>query len=174
MIQPTHPSDLHWIILCLATESDRPDEWPPIAQTIENRRLSGRWGHTYRDVVLARKQFSAFNEFTVLSRARITERSIFENAARALRDSVRLIEAAIYVRTVDTNHDTRAGSRGGTFDPRISPTTLHYYSPVSMKPPGSAPIWAAVDESGKPLHATRLYTPDGIDKNRFVFAEGVA
>lgn len=60
MIEPT---DLDWLALCLVTESNRPKEWPYIAQVIENRRKTGRWGDTYRSVILAPKQFSAFNSY---------------------------------------------------------------------------------------------------------------
>lgn len=58
------PTDYDWLALCLCTESNNPAEWPAIAQVIENRCRTERWGRTYRDVILARMQFSAFNVFT--------------------------------------------------------------------------------------------------------------
>lgn len=146
MIEPT---DLDWLALCLVTESNRPEEWPAIAQVIENRRGDRRWGNTYRAVILAVKQFSAFND---VSRAR-PSREIWRAVAKD-QDTLLLLHAAEYIgKGFDhwTNDITRA--------------TLHYYSPVSMKPPGSKPPWAA--------QAKRLYTPPGIDPERFVFAEGV-
>jgi hypothetical protein len=148
MIEPT---DLDWLALCLCTESNRPEEWPAIAQVIENRLRSGRWGSTLRDVVLAPGQFSAFNVYRRaehLTDARAGE--IFGHRAKS-QAPLLLMRSA----------------RGDWSGPwaGISKETLHYYSPVSMKPPGSKPAWAA--------QAERLYTPPGLDPERLIFAEGV-
>lgn len=159
MIEPT---DLDWLALCLVTESNLPSEWPFIAQVIENRRATGRWGHSYREVILAPMQFSAFNESRHLS----FTVARFRRAATS-QDTLLLMHAARYVGIafpgpVDATVTVYrwVGSDG------ITPTTLHYYSPMSMKPAGSKPAWA---DSAK-----RLYTPEGVDPNRLVFAEAVA
>lgn len=143
------PMDLDWLALCLVTESNRPEEWPAIAQVIENRLKTGRWGKTLRDVVLAPMQFSAFNRYMPPDPRRGTP-GMFRTMARS-EDALLLMHAA----------------RGDWSGPwaGITKETLHYYSPVSMKPPGSKPAWAA--------QAKRVYTPPGIDPERFVFAEGV-
>lgn len=154
MIEPT---DLDWLALCLVTESNRPAEWPYIAQVIENRRKTGRWGDTYRSVVLAPMQFSAFNPWTKRHSAEnFPDLHVYAMVA-ANESTLLLMRAATFVAENSNPQDS--------FSLVISPTTLHYFSPVSMKPPGSQPPWAA--------NASRLYTPRGADPERFVFAEGV-
>jgi hypothetical protein len=152
MIEPT---DLDWLALCLCTESNRPEEWPCIAQVIENRLKSGRWGKTYTSVVLARSQFSAFNAHT---RAPFPKREddptflsdVFRSMTHA-QDALLLMRAAAFV---------GSAGPGDYWTSTVSRETLHYYSPASMKPPAAA-------------QAERLYTPPGLDPERFVFAEGV-
>lgn len=167
------PTDLDWLALCLVTESNRPDEWSAIAQVIENRRRTGHWGSTYKSVVLAPMQFSAFNVLTG-SRGDVRPETlgsrVFERLAKE-ESPLLLMHSAIWVYRA-----VRLIAPGTieTIYPPITPATLHYYSPVGMRPVGSAPFWAAIDAKGKPLHAKRLYTPDGIDPERFVFAEEVA
>lgn len=154
MIEPT---DLDWLALCLVTESNRPEEWPAIAQVIENRRRIGRWGNTYRDVVLAPMQFSAFNAYTKPGNKFHLDETIFNGLCVRLGQHLVLMHAAAFC---------AAGPIvKGEWCHDISSATFHYWSPVSMKPPGSSPPWAA--------QAKRLYTPPGIDPERFVFAEGV-
>jgi len=147
------PTDADWLALCLVTESDRPAEWPAIAQVIENRLKSGRWGPNYREVVLARKQFSAFN---VVS-GRLTSLTYSEAWGIVAREQgqLLLVHAGQFV--------GRAMASG--WMSAITPATLHYYSPVSMRPAGSRPAWAKA--------AKRLYTPPGLEPERFVFAEAV-
>lgn len=161
MIEPT---DLDWLALCLVTESNRPEEWPYIAQVIENRRKSGPWGTTYSGVVLARKQFSAFNDFTSSKESHFHEETIFSAIATRIGNALLLMRAAAFV---GTNQPSAALAMAGVhgWAEAISMKTLHYYSPISMKPAGSKPPWAA--------SAKRLYTPAGVDPARFVFAEGV-
>jgi hypothetical protein len=156
------PTDQDWLALALVTESNRPEEWPFIAQVIENRVRSGRWGKSYRDVVLARLQFSAFNVFTdPPGDPHLGTRLMFGVMARR-EDALLLMHAAAFVEA----GEPRAGLSGiQLWAGEISDATLHYFSPVSMKPPGSKPAWAAT--------AKRLYTPGGVDPERFIFAEGV-
>lgn len=148
MIEPT---DLDWLALCICTESNRPEEWPYIAQVIENRRRTGRWGSTLRSVILAPMQFSAFNWSTKAPQDPHLGTAAMFGAMARRQNPLLLMHAA----------------RGDWSGPwaGISKETLHYYSPVSMKPVGSKPAWAA--------QAKRLYTPTGVDPNRFIFAEGV-
>lgn len=154
MIEPT---DLDWLALCLVTESNRPEEWPAIAQVIENRRRAPRWGDTYKTVVLARMQFSAFNLFTKAPPDQYLGTAMMFRVVAGKEDALLLMHAAAFCADVEARQDL--------WDVAISAKTLHYYSPVSMKPPGSKPPWAA--------SAKRLYTPAGVDPERFVFAEGV-
>lgn len=152
------PTDAEWLALCLVTESNRPDEWPHIAQVIENRRATGRWGDTYRDVILAPKQFSAFNDYTKVRNPRLTSdefgmQHCFYEIAKEQSD-VLLMRAAAFVSLDDA-----------VWSGEISRTTFHYWSPVSMVPKGRKPAWTE--------DAKRVYTPNGVDPERFVFAEGV-
>lgn len=153
------PTDLDWLALCLVTESNRPSEWPYIAQVIENRRKTGRWGDTHRSVVLAPMQFSAFNGRVKPGRRDSENPPDFDLIFGLMADHespLLLMHAAAMVN----------GEEADAFSLVISAATLHYYSPVSMKPAGSKPAWAASTK--------RLYTPAGVDSERFVFAEGVA
>lgn len=161
MIEPT---DLDWLALCLCTESNRPEEWPYIAQVIENRRRTRRWGDTYKSVVLARKQFSAFDLFTEPHGDPHLGTCGMLVAMLRREDTLSLMRAAMMCQAKITEADETGREPG--WELGITRTTLHYYSPVSMKPPGAKPAWAA--------SAKRLYTPRGISPDRFVFAEGVA
>lgn len=151
------PTDLDWLALCLVTESNRPNEWPYLAQVIENRRRTGRWGDTYRDVVTAKQQFSAFNG-RIGSRGQLVapDYDLVFGLMADQESPLLLMHAAAMVN----------GEEADAFTLVISAATRHYYSPISMKPAGSRPAWAA--------SAKRLYTPTGVDPERFVFAEGVA
>lgn len=161
MIEPT---DLDWLALCLVTESNRPEEWPYIAQVIENRRSSGRWGKTFRDVVLARKQFSGFNGVSGRLKGSASSVQLPDLEAWnivAIRMSTLLLMRA----AASIGVGPRPSEQDRVFSFKISPETLHYFSPVSMVPAGSKPPWAK--------DAKRLYTPPGVDEERFVFAESV-
>lgn len=149
------PTDLDWLALCLVTESNRPKEWSAIAQVIENRRETGRWGDSYMSVVTAKRQFSAFNgrSATALSFDLMTSHE----------SPIVLMHAAVFV--TENEPGAPLSDPSQTWTLVISAATLHYYSPISMKPSGSKPAWAS--------SAKRLYTPPWIDPERFVFAEGV-
>ncbi len=161
------PTDLDWLALCLVTESNRPAEWPYIAQVIENRRKTGRWGHTCQSVVTARMQFSAFNAFTAGGNpSYVGSAAMFDTMARREAPVLLMRAAAMVAEETFASESPDGNIPAQTFSLVISAATLHYYSPVSMKPPGSKPAWAA--------SAKRLYTPSAIDPSRFVFAEAVA
>lgn len=150
----------HWLGLCLITESNRPEEWPYIAWVIRNRVESGRFRHTYESVILQPKQFSAFNKYTGSG---ATEYSKF-SPVQIFRDKARgyaYIELLFHA--VDVAKEIISLPRKESPFPI---TVCHYYSPVSMIPRGSRPAWAA--------SAKRLFTPKGIDPDRFIFADGVA
>lgn len=151
------PADQDWLALCLCTESNRPEEWPCIAQVIENRLKSGRWGSTLRDVILSPMQFSAFND--VSRKLSSMTYTVAWNSVASGQPRLLLVVAA-------RGDWFKAWTGTIPAESGISPATTHYYSPVSMVPAGRKPAWAA--------SASRLYTPDGIDPQRFIFAEGVA
>lgn len=150
----------HWLGLCLLTESNRPEEWPYVAWTIRNRVESGRFRHTYESVILQPMQFSAFNKYTKtdskIGYSGFSPVQIFRDKARGYT----YIEALFHA--VDLAEYVISQPRSEAPFPI---TVCHYWSPVSMVPRGSAPNWAK--------SAKKLFTPVGIDPQRFVFAEGV-
>lgn len=145
----------HWVGLCLVTESNRPEEWPYIAWVIRNRLDSHRFRHTYETVILQPSQFSAFNKWTV-GAANINPLTIFRQMVRGYTWVERIFQASDVALSV-----IRADRKDAPFPM----TVCHYWSPVSMRPPGRKPPWAS--------SAKRLFTPEGIEPERFVFADGV-
>jgi hypothetical protein len=158
------PLEHHLLALCLATESNQRSEWPLIAAVIQNRVRSKRYPDTFPGVILQRSQFSAFNVATRKGfDASVSETWpwVFRQVAKSAKVDALLLAYAI-------DHAAKmieADADGHRLSVLISPQTMHYWSPVSMKPAGSRPAWAP--------QASRLYTPEGIDPQRFVFAENV-
>lgn len=151
-----HPAPHHWVGLCLVTESNLMHEWGYIAWVIRNRVDSGRFKHSYEQVILQPWQFSAFNKWTTM-KDKADPMTVFRLMSRGYYWSERLFHAVDVAREViHADRDMEAP---------FSINVCHYWSPVSMRPPGSAPKWK--DD------AKRLFTPEGVDPNRFVFAEGV-
>src|SRR5436190_14512800 len=64
-----------WFGLCARSESDRPNEWPPLLTVMRNRLEAPGWPKTAVGVVRQRLQFSYFNE---------TSREVSEERAWAL------------------------------------------------------------------------------------------
>lgn len=164
-----------WLGLCLITESSREDEWPYVAAVIYNRVRSTRYPDTYRDVILQPWQFSYFNPWTVPDKVwsrrktgetMISDYAIWRQVAEGKRNPLLLVRACVwsdaFIYDLDGGRPF-AGTDAAEYD--ITPDTLHYYSPRSMVPAGTRPRWAR--------QAKRLYTPEGVDPERFVFAEGV-
>lgn len=146
----------HWLGLCLVTESNRPSEWPYIAWVVRNRLDSHRFRHTYESIILQPYQFSAFNKWTT-GTGIADPLTVFNNMVRGYSWVERIFHAT------DTALNVIQADRSK--DAPFPITVCHYWSPVSMRPPGRKPAWA--DD------AKRLFTPEGIDPNRFVFADGV-
>jgi hypothetical protein len=151
---PLLPLPHHWLALCLVTESNRPPEWPYIAQVIANRASSKRYPNSLRDVIRQPMQFSAFNETIKLADLQAF-RGVFER-------HVKPVGVVHYSHALDWAVDWVGAL---VISEAITLSTLHYWSPVSMRPRGSRPAWAKT--------AKRLYTPEGVDPDRFVFAEEV-
>lgn len=151
----TYPASHHWVGLCCLTESNRPYEWPYIAWVIRNRLDSGKYKHTYEQVVLQPSQFSAFNKWQETEPL-----TIFQLVARGYHSIELLFHAVdIAAKVIYTPPDSASASRP-------FPTTVrHYFSPISMRPLGSKPSWYG--------QAKRVFTPEGLDPERFVFADGV-
>jgi hypothetical protein len=149
------PLDHHWLALCLCTESNRRTEWPLIAAVIQNRVRSKRYPDDWVGVILQRSQFSAFNAF------RQKGASLFRAMMTTLRIDPLMMAYAIDHAALMLERD----GDGHRISDLISPQTMHYFSPISMVPKGKAPAWAP--------SASRLYTPEGFDPQRFVFAEDV-
>lgn len=164
------PAD--WAGLCALTETNRPEEQEYVLWVIRNRVESPRFPDTYEEVILQPKQFSAFNEWHDLTPDRAFDALARRAICRHVLAAVHLAEEVLRQKDADLNgFAPLLMPKGEAFDVawaqarKSAHAVLHYYSPVSMKPAGSAPAWAK--------SAKRLFTPSGIDPQRFVFAEGV-
>lgn len=147
----TYTSSHHWVGLCCLTESNRPYEWPYIAWVIRNRLDSGKYKHTYEQVVLQPSQFSAFNKWQGTEPL-----TIFQRVSRGYHSIELLFHAVDIARKVIESGDN---------DRPFPITVRHYYSPISMRPLGRKPPWYE--------QAKKVFTPEGLDPERFVFADGV-
>lgn len=155
----SNPTETDWMALAMASESNEHHEWPYIGWVIRNRKTRRfRGAERFVDVILARKQFSYFDKWTAIDQpllhAQIWEHSMEGYAGRIYLDNRHEI-------TLCASSVINAMAWQAPFGVDV----LHYYSPVSMKPKGSKPAWEPT--------AKRLFTPSGVDPNRFVFAAGV-
>jgi hypothetical protein len=145
--------------------TNSPEEQEYVLWVIRNRVESGRFGKGYQGVVLRPSQFSAFNAWTDPAAKHPDPEKVFALISKqeghvALLSTVYLAEKVLRMpRHPERQEESLAPDNG------LPPAVMHYYSPVSMKPPGSRPPWAS--------SAKRLFAPPGIDPERFVFAEGV-
>jgi hypothetical protein len=165
------PLEHHLLGLCLCTESNRRKEWPLIAQVIYNRVASPRYPDTAVEVILQRAQFSAFNPYTK-SDHKMKPAEIFQ--AHFWKVAKPAGGAALLAYAIDhASKMVEADAEGQRISDLITPATLHYWSPVSLDPKTQhrdaegfrAPYWWPT--------ATRIYTPEGFDPERFRFAENV-
>lgn len=162
MPPPSSLRDLDWFALGLASESNQIHEWQYIAWAIKLRvEGKNRYPDTYRDVVLQPSQFSYFNLWTGKGGAQaLTDQEIWKLALKGYA-------GAIYTKHRNLLDNCAAIiSVAPIWQAPFPLDTLHYYSPVSMKPKGSKPAWLP--------SARLLITPSGVDPQRFVFAAGVA
>jgi hypothetical protein len=157
----TDPSPADWLALCLITESNQAHEWPFIAWTVRNRMASKKYPRTVEGVVLAPKQFSHFNAFIgfVGSKAELLEAVL---AGKATVGRVKPLSRSLYNLAIGAAVDLLEEP---VWRRPFGPTVCHYWSPISMRPRNGRPAWAP--------QAKRLFTPSGIDPERFVYADGV-
>jgi hypothetical protein len=162
-VDPLTPQPHHWLGLCLVTESNQRKEWPLIAQVIYNRVDAKRFPDTVEEVILQPMQFSAFNGYTKSPEQRL----IWQSRRETYRHRALLQDQILLAYAIDTaaRVEEEAHDQGQRISDEITSETYHYWSPVSMVPKGRRPAWAP--------SASRLYTPEGVDPERFVFAENV-
>lgn len=101
-----------------------------VAEVILHRSKDPRFPHTPTEVVLQPKQFSAV--MRGLSAAALGHKDIWSGAVAGSWFPVHVEEC------LDAWRRVRMGAV-----PALVPGALYYYSPVSMRPPLSAPDWAA-------------------------------
>lgn len=151
----TMPTDALWLGQVLATESRMAHEWAAVAWVVRNRVESGSFGSGYEGVILRRKAFSFYNEWTLAS-------DLGDLGADA-------IYALAGERLGGTPEQALQAAERVLAEPRIAapfgPRVYNYYSPRSMIPPGSVPNWDWA--------ILRPFSLGGIDPWRFVFAETV-
>lgn len=172
--------DLRWAALCAASESAVPLEQRYILGVVFNRRRTGYRGkRTLKEVVLDPKQFSHFNawdgEATIFEYYMLGSTATRQRLTRPLdKEFWPALDLALEVSEINASalrleaHPARlleVSARDGSTD-RLSPLVRHFYAPRSMRPAGSRPAWAST--------ASRLWTPEGVDPDRLVLAEGVA
>jgi len=148
-----------WLGLVGATETDRPEEWPLVQWAVRRRvEAKGRFRddvagvvtvEQYDDVVLDDWQFSAFNAY----RNRADTWSIYREVSQTIPPQ------RVALATDCAKWVLGTPERGAPFGPRV----YYFYSPISMKPPGSLPKWN--------WEKLRRFAMPGIDPYRFVFAE---
>ena len=156
----TTPTEVDWLALCLASETNQPHEAQYVAWAIRNRRDSKyRGAQTIVDVILDRKQFSYFNIWTSGTHPVMTRTDVFIDAMRGYAGKVLTANRGVY------DDCARAILEMPTWMAPFGPDVLHYWSPVSMKPKGSKPAWAGT--------GSRAFTPGCVDPRRFVFEAGV-
>ena len=155
------PTEADWLAVCLVTESNQPDEWPFIAWCVRNRVDSKRYPGTVRDVVLQRWQFSHFNAFRSFKG---DDEELLEAvlAGKGTDENVKPLSRSLYALAQKA---AREFLEEPVWRRPFGPAVCHYWSPVSMRPRGAKPKWAP--------QAKRLFTPSGVDPDRFVYAEGV-
>lgn len=114
-----------WLARCIYSESDQPHEQEVVAWVVRNRVAAGYQGEvTYREVVLAPRQFSAFN--------RDAPRRAFYLSLMPDRGGEpwqRALAIAHYVRHAPPEKSP------------FTPDVMHFYSEVSMKG-RRHPAWA--------------------------------
>ncbi len=146
--------DEHWAALCLPTETKRPHEQYLVAWVIRNRLEDGHreFRHlvTYRDVVLQRFAFSAFNPYTTTG---TPDQETFTRVLAKVTEA-RFNAALGVLRGVEQEPSWKAP---------FSPDTLFFWSPRSMVPAGSLPRW----QWGQ----LRIFSMPGVSPWRFRFAE---
>jgi hypothetical protein len=154
--------DASWLALTLFSESDQPNEWPAVASVIINRSRNktypGKYHGDIYSVVRQKEQFSAFNKFD------------------SIEDEVSLFNAVAQdIGFTNTNLSLVSQTVGCAVAMLLlppdcvplPPTTLSYWSPVSMKPAGSLPR----DWDWPTLYC---FSYPGVSWKRFVFAEVVS
>jgi Cell Wall Hydrolase len=134
------PDDRELAIRTIAAEtSGDPRETLAIASTIGNRLLSGRWGSTPGDVVLARNQFEPWNK-----------PGGSNDPMNISPDSPRYKQAAAAWDAV---------SSGQVQDPTNGAT--HFFAPAAQSALGrNVPAWARGQE-GTQIGKTAFYAPEG-------------
>lgn len=147
-LRPYEMDEVLWLARCLLSESNRANEQRLVAWVVRNRVETQYRGGAYREVVLERFQFSAFNE---PSERRTYLLSLNQNTRHdAAWRSALGVALDVY--------------RAPAAERPFSTTTRHFYSPVSM-PNRAVPAWA----EGRV--AVALNEP--IDADRFRFYEDV-
>lgn len=133
-----------WLARAVYSETDRLNEMKYVAWVIRNRvELKYNGKSTYKEVILDSNQFSAFNTGS-------------PNRWYYLRKSV-TDTGDMWINALKTAHEVRTAS------PDLRPfpiLTTHFYSPISMTPPFSMPMWA------RTMEQIRI---QDVEENRFRF-----
>jgi len=147
--------DAQWLGLVARSESDFPHEWQPIQWVVRNRIASKRYPNTFQGVITQPRQFSYLNQFNHLA----NDEAIYEAAIDGYAGDMEGWGENNLDKAVNCAYHVLGLPR---YRAPFSHNTFWFWSPISMRPKGSDPAWS------KDL---RIFTLDGIDPQRFKFAE---
>lgn len=112
-----------------------------VAFVVRNRvRTPRRWGKTFRDVCLARLQFSCWNPGTDPNHVRLM--ALAEQIVLGFPNTDPLLRETVYL---------AAGVIDGIFLDQTGGATS-YYAPKAMKPAGAKPAWVYLNGKAGPEH----------------------
>ena len=139
--------ELLWLARVLYSETKRYDEQVLVAWVVRNRVESGRWGNTYKKVILAKGQFSGMHPTDANYKINIQKGD--HSKDEAWLNAVHIAQEVYF-----------ADSMSRPF----SPSVKHFYSPISVK---KHPSWA------KHLNPVLEITDTKTGGVRFAFYAGV-
>lgn len=137
--------EILWLARVIFSETKDLEEMEQIAWVVRNRVENGRWGSSYKEVVLSPSQFSGLNSWD-------SQYHINVNLEYDTNNSIWQKSLVIAENVYNANNNDRV----------LSVSTQHFYSPHVVK----TPAWA---ENKKPV----LITYNNVGKQTFKFYAGV-
>ena len=137
--------EILWLARVIFSETKDVDEMEKIAWVVRNRVEAGRWGYSYKEVVLSPSQFSGLNSWD--SQYHININLDYDNNNLIWQKAI-VIAKKVY----NAEHKER----------KLSNSIQHFYSPEVVR----GPSWA---ENKKPV----LITYNSVGKQTFRFYAGV-
>lgn len=137
--------EILWLARVIFSETKDVDEMEKIAWVVRNRVEDGRWGYSYKEVVLSPSQFSGLNSWDLQYHINV---NLDYDTKNLIWKKALVIAEEVY----GANNNDRV----------LSISVKHFYSPHVVK----TPSWA---ENEKPV----LITYNNVGKQTFKFYAGV-